>query len=100
MNVIVLLVCLQVVTGAVQPLILSLMSGSALAKMGATYPLPPAREWRTLMRVYITLLRPFRIVIFGALAANIVNAAVLTYGQGKAALRVHEKMTESHFFIS
>jgi hypothetical protein len=90
----------QVLSGVVQPLLLSILASSALAKTTASYPLPPIADWRSLLRTYVTLLRPMRLTFVAALAANIINAAVVTYSESKAALRVHKKMTESHLYLA
>jgi hypothetical protein len=84
----------------VQPLLLSILASSALAKTTASYPLPPLADWRALLRTYVTVLRPMRLTLIAALAANIINAAVVTHSESKAALRVHEKMTESRFYLA
>jgi hypothetical protein len=41
-----------------------------------------------------------RLTFMAALAANIINAAVITYSESKAAFRVHKKMTESHLYLA
>lgn len=94
------IVLLQLMAGVVQPLLLSILATSALAKTTASYPLPPISDWRSLSRTYVTLLRPMRYSILMAIAANVINASVMTYSESKAALRVQQKLTESHFFLS
>ena len=91
---------LQVITGAVQPLFLSILASSALAKTTASYPLPPISQWQSLLKTYGVLLRPMRATFFAAVIANGINAAVITHSQGKAALRVQQKLTESDFYLS
>jgi hypothetical protein len=93
-------VTIQVLCGVVQPFLLAVMASSALAKITSTYPLPPFSDWRAMLRMYVTLSRPLRSTALILVAANVVNSAAIAFSQGKAAVRVHAKLTESDVFLS
>jgi len=81
-------------------MLLSILASSALAKTTASYPLPPVSQWRPLLGSYMALMRPMRLTFCAALIANVINASVVTYSQSKAAIRVQQKLTESHFYLA
>jgi len=91
---------LQLLTGLVQPYALSILASAAVAKTTMVYPLPPITDIGACYRAVKLLSQRLRLVGLVALASTVINTALISHSQHKAATLVYNKMTEESFFIS
>jgi len=95
------MVCLlQLLTGVVQPYVLSVFASAAVAKTLMIYPLPPITDVMGLFRIVKVMSNNLRSVILLSIGGSIVNTVLISRMQNKAATRVHKKLSETSVFVS
>ena len=91
---------LQVVTGFLQPCLVSVFACSVIARYKYTVPVPPATKPRELLQFIAKTLRPIRIQALGLLGLNIVVAMYITQEEGKAALKLQRDVRSGNNLLT
>jgi len=90
---------LQLLTGVVQPYLMSIFASAAVAKLTSVYPLPPIRDFVGLYRTVKVLSHGLRTVAFSVAAVSVINTVLILQAERKAAALLHSRVTETTTYV-